>query len=73
MGRNCTEEGVCILPLTQNNTASFQNLGILFVGKKEVPDILFKRKLSQMERIRDLERMVSSGTRTGTLISGMFP
>lgn len=29
----------------------FQNLGILFVGKKEVPEILFRRKLDEIQAL----------------------
>ncbi|CAG2116981.1 unnamed protein product, partial [Medioppia subpectinata] len=29
----------------------FQNLGILFVGKKEVPDILYRRKLEENQTL----------------------
>ncbi|RWS29037.1 nuclear factor NF-kappa-B p105 subunit-like protein [Leptotrombidium deliense] len=50
MGKYCNEDGICIVPLGENNTAIFQNLGILFVGKKEVPEILFRQKLEQ-ERV----------------------
>ena len=31
-----------------NANFRFQNLGILFVGKKEVPDILFQRKMEEL-------------------------
>lgn len=51
MGRNCNEDGICITPLNENYTAIFQNLGILFVGKKEVPEILYQRKLEEMRLI----------------------
>ena len=34
-----------------SNLNSFQNLGILFVGKKEVPEILYRRKLEDIQTI----------------------
>lgn len=37
------------LTITTRNVFSFQNLGILFIGKKEVPEILFKRKLADFQ------------------------
>ncbi|CAG2172011.1 unnamed protein product [Oppiella nova] len=49
MGRHCNEEGHCTVPLSDNMIATFQNLGILFVGKKEVPDILYRRKLEETQ------------------------
>ncbi|RWS12814.1 nuclear factor NF-kappa-B p105 subunit-like protein [Dinothrombium tinctorium] len=52
MGKYCNEEGVCIVPLGENNTAIFQNLGILFVGKKEVPEILYRQKLDEQRLLR---------------------
>lgn len=33
---------------------SFQNLGILFIGKKEVPEILFQRKLEEQRLLRSI-------------------
>ncbi|XP_053213510.1 nuclear factor NF-kappa-B p100 subunit-like isoform X2 [Panonychus citri] len=51
MGKHCNENGFCILPLGDNNQAVFQNLGILFVGKKEVPEILYQRKLEEHKLI----------------------
>ncbi|XP_022248844.1 nuclear factor NF-kappa-B p105 subunit-like isoform X2 [Limulus polyphemus] len=44
MGKHC-QDGVCTVTVGEDMVASFQNLGILFVGKKEVPDILYRRKL----------------------------
>ncbi|UXI14782.1 geranylgeranyl pyrophosphate synthase [Sarcoptes scabiei] len=45
MGKNCSDDGSCVVPISCNQIAIFQNLGILFIGKKEVPDILYRRKL----------------------------
>ncbi|XP_022255598.1 nuclear factor NF-kappa-B p100 subunit-like isoform X2 [Limulus polyphemus] len=44
MGKHC-QDGVCTVIVGEDMVASFQNLGILFVGKKEVPDILYKKRL----------------------------
>ncbi|KAI1292265.1 Nuclear factor NF-kappa-B -like protein [Halotydeus destructor] len=54
MGRYCNDEGFCIIPMGENGTAVFQNLGILFSGKKEVPDILYQRKLDDQRIMRDI-------------------
>lgn len=35
--------------MTDTSIDSFQNLGILFIGKKEVPEILYKRKLTDFQ------------------------
>ena len=51
MGRHCAPDGSCtVMVNSDTSTATFQNLGILFIGKKEVPDVLFRRKLSQASR-----------------------
>ncbi|KAH7637713.1 nuclear factor nf-kappa-b p105 subunit-like protein [Dermatophagoides farinae] len=59
MGRHCSADGSCTLPVNLDNmTAIFQNLGILFIGKKEVQEILYRRKSSshQLNRRRLLRR-----------------
>nr|ABC75034.1 relish [Carcinoscorpius rotundicauda] len=53
MGKHC-QDGVCSVILGEDMVASFQNLGILFVGKKEVPDILYKKKLEDQHLLRCL-------------------
>ena len=45
-------------PLGENYTATFQNLGILFVGKKEVPEILYQRKIEEIRIIRALHEQI---------------
>lgn len=37
------------MQMTDTSIDSFQNLGILFIGKKEVPEILYKRKLTDFQ------------------------
>ncbi|XP_074597268.1 nuclear factor NF-kappa-B p100 subunit-like isoform X2 [Brevipalpus obovatus] len=51
MGKHCNENGFCVLPIGENNQAMFQNIGILFIGKKEVPEILYQRKLEEHKLI----------------------
>lgn len=49
MGKNC-KDGICMMELGEDGTASFVNLGILLIGKKEVPDILYQRKVENQLR-----------------------
>lgn len=53
MGRNCNEDGICTIHLGEDMTAVFQNLGILFAAKKEVPQILYQRKLEELSLLKD--------------------
>ncbi|XP_076327871.1 nuclear factor NF-kappa-B p105 subunit-like isoform X2 [Tachypleus tridentatus] len=59
MGKHC-QDGVCTVTVGEDMVASFQNLGILFVGKKEVPDILFRRKLEDQHILSCLMQNGSS-------------
>lgn len=59
-GPLCSEDGTCTLKINKDGTAVFQDLTILFMAKKYVPEILFKRMLEEenlnMEE-RELKRL----------------
>ncbi|XP_022237843.1 nuclear factor NF-kappa-B p105 subunit-like [Limulus polyphemus] len=50
MGKNC-KDGICMMELGEDGTTSFVNLWILLIGKKEVPDILYQRKVESQLRL----------------------
>ncbi|XP_078577354.1 nuclear factor NF-kappa-B p105 subunit-like [Branchiostoma floridae x Branchiostoma japonicum] len=53
VGKQCNEDGFCVVQVgPKDMTATFPNLGVLHVTKKNVPSILEKRKMKELVAAR---------------------